>query len=93
MDTHATVFYPQSLGEARGLGYMFVGADDCFLYDRRRALRPYDVSISSLVDLCVRIVRELHVKGELSLEPEQLQKLLTTTDRSEIVRETRKRKT
>jgi hypothetical protein len=56
-----------------------------FLQDRKWSLRPYEVSISSLLNLCVRIVRELHARGDLSLEPEQLQKLLATADRSEIL--------
>ena len=48
-----------------------------FLDAQRRALRPYDISHSSLVNLCVRIVRRLHARGELSLEPLQLQAQLT----------------
>ena len=63
-----------------------------FLDDRQRSLRPYEVSVSSLVNLCVRIVRELHAKGELSLEPEQLQKLLGL-DRSDILATLPKRRT
>lgn len=47
-----------------------------FLEQQKRALRPYDVSISSLINVCVRIVREMHARGELSLKPEDLQKLL-----------------
>jgi len=60
-----------------------------FIADLKYKLRPYEISRSSLINLCVRIVRQLYTKGELSLEPEQLQKLLTTTDRSEIISETR----
>jgi hypothetical protein len=48
-----------------------------FLNKQRRSLRPYDISLSSLVNLCVRIVRRLHARGELSLEPLQLQAQLT----------------
>jgi len=48
-----------------------------FLNKQRRSLRPYDISLSSLVNLCVRIVRQLHVSGQLSLEPLQLQAQLT----------------
>jgi hypothetical protein len=48
-----------------------------FLSKQRRSLRPYDISLSSLVNLCVRIVRRLHDRGELSLEPLQLQAQLT----------------
>ena len=55
-----------------------------FLLERRRSLRPYEVSVSSLVNLCVRIVRELHTKGELNLEPAELQKLCGM-DRSDIL--------
>jgi hypothetical protein len=62
-----------------------------FLDERRRLLRPYEVSRRSLVDLCVGIVRQLHTRGELSLEPEQLQALFTT-DRSEIIAETLRRR-
>jgi hypothetical protein len=61
-----------------------------FLDERMRLLRPYTVSMSSLVDLCVRIVRQLNARGDLSLEPERLRALLTT-DRSEIVAETSRR--
>ena len=64
-----------------------------FIDDMHHKLRPYEVSHSSLINLCVSIVRQLHVKGELSLEPEHLQKLLTTIDRSEIIAETRPKKT
>jgi len=49
-----------------------------FLDEQRRSLRPYDISKDSLVDLCVRIVRQLHARGKLSLEPEHLRTLLTT---------------
>jgi len=48
-----------------------------FLRAQRRLLRPYDISLSSLVNLCVRVVRRLHDRGELSLEPLQLQAQLT----------------
>jgi len=48
-----------------------------FLNKQRRLFRPYAVSLSSLVNLCVRIVRQLHARGELSLEPLQLQAQLT----------------
>jgi hypothetical protein len=48
-----------------------------FLNKQRRLFRPYDISLSSLVNLCVRIVRQLHARGELSLEPLQLQAQLT----------------
>ena len=48
-----------------------------FLDKQRRFFRPYDISMSSLVNLCVRIVRHLHVRGELSLEPLQLQAQLS----------------
>jgi hypothetical protein len=48
-----------------------------FLDKQRRFFRPYDISMSSLVNLCVRIVRQLHVRGELSLEPLQLQAQLS----------------
>ena len=55
-----------------------------FLDDLKRRFRPYEVSRSSLLNLCVRIVRELHGKGELSFEPAQLQKLLGL-DRGDIL--------
>lgn len=48
-----------------------------FLDEQRRSLRPYDVSRDSLVDLCVRIVRQLNARGKLSLEPEDLRTMLT----------------
>ena len=48
-----------------------------FLTKQRRLFRPYDVSLASLVNLCVRIVRQLHERGDLSLEPLQLQAQLT----------------
>ena len=48
-----------------------------FLDKQRRFFRPYDISMSSLVNLCVRVVRQLHERGELSLEPLQLQAQLS----------------
>jgi len=48
-----------------------------FLDKQRRFFRPYDISMSSLVNLCVRVVRQLHARGELSLEPLQLQAQLS----------------
>jgi hypothetical protein len=52
-----------------------------FLDQWGRHLKPHDVSQSSLVDLSVRIVRQLHLRGDLSLEPEALQDLLRTNSR------------
>jgi hypothetical protein len=49
-----------------------------FLDEWERNLKPHNVSQSSLVDLCVRIVRQLHRHGDLSLEPQALQELLGT---------------
>jgi hypothetical protein len=46
-----------------------------FLEEWRRRLAPYDVSQSSLINLCVGIVRQLHAKGALRLEPKELQAL------------------
>ena len=61
-----------------------------FLDEQRRLLRPYEVSLSSLVDLCVRIVRELHGRGELSLEPKQLRTLLNA-ERNDVLAEVPRR--
>ena len=63
-----------------------------FLDERLLRLRPYDVSRSSLINLCVRIVRQLEARGDLSLEPEQLRKLLATNT-SDIVAELSRRRT
>ena len=62
-----------------------------FLIKQRRSLRPYDISLSSLVNLCVRIVRRLHGRGELSLEPLQLQAQLTV-DLGKIIEARRHRR-
>jgi hypothetical protein len=61
-----------------------------FLDELAHRLRPYEVSQSSLVNTLVRIVRQLEATGKISLEPKQLQTLLTT-DRSEIVAATLRR--
>ena len=50
-----------------------------FLDDWARRLRPFPVSQSSLIDLCVRIVRRLYAKGDISLTPEALRTLLEIT--------------
>jgi hypothetical protein len=52
-----------------------------FLSDMERSLKPYSVSQSSLLDLCIRIVRHLHREGKVSLQPEALQELLGTEGR------------
>jgi len=52
-----------------------------FLSDMERSLKPYSVSQSSLLDLCIRIVRQLHRQGKVSLQPEALQELLGTEGR------------
>ncbi len=52
-----------------------------FLSDMERSLKPYSVSQSSLLDLCIRIVRHLHREGKVSLRPEALQELLGTEGR------------
>jgi hypothetical protein len=62
-----------------------------FLSNQRRSLRPYDISLSSLVNLCVRIVRRLYARGELSLEPLQLQAQLTV-DLGKIIEAKRHRR-
>lgn len=62
-----------------------------FLSNQRRSLRPYDISLSSLVNLCVRIVRRLYARGELSLEPLQLQAQLTV-DLGRIIESKRHRR-
>lgn len=49
-----------------------------FLSDMERSLKPYSVSQSSLLDLCVRIVRQLHRQGKVNLKPAELQELLGT---------------
>ncbi len=48
-----------------------------FLEDWGREFRPYPISDSALVDLCVSIVRTLRRKGTISLEPGALQGLLS----------------
>jgi hypothetical protein len=52
-----------------------------FLSEMERSLKPYSVSQSSLLDLCIRIVRQLHRRGDLSLSPTALQELLGTEGR------------
>lgn len=47
-----------------------------FLDEVARSLKPFEVSQSSLVNLCVGIVRRLSQRGEISLEPKSLQMLL-----------------
>ncbi len=42
-------------------------------------VEPYEVSLSSLIDLCVSIVRALFIKGEIALGPAALQVLLRQT--------------
>lgn len=49
-----------------------------FLSDMERSLKPYSVSQSSLLDLCIRIVRQLHRQGKVNLQPAALQELLGT---------------
>jgi len=46
-----------------------------FIEDWYRQLRPHPISLSSLVDLCVKIVRKLHEQGQLESSPAALQKL------------------
>jgi len=52
-----------------------------FLSDMERSLKPYSVSQSSLLDLCIRIVRQLHRQGKVNLQPAALQELLGTEGR------------
>lgn len=52
-----------------------------FLSDMERSLKPYSVSQSSLLDLCIRIVRQLHRQGKVNLQPAALQELLGTDGR------------
>ena len=52
-----------------------------FLTDMERSLKPYSVSQSSLLDLCVRIVRQLHRQGKVNLQPAEVQELLGTEGR------------
>ena len=47
-----------------------------FLNWRVEVMQPYEVSFSSLVDLCVSIVRAQFMKGEIALGPAALQVLL-----------------
>jgi len=49
-----------------------------FVSEMEHSLKPYSVSQSSLVDLCVRIVRQLHRQGKVNLQPAALQELLGT---------------
>lgn len=52
-----------------------------FLDDMAKSLRPYEVSQSSLVNLCVRIVRNSVQRGDLNLDPRSLQEFLGTESR------------
>jgi len=52
-----------------------------FLDDMAKSMRPYEVSQSSLMNLCVRIVKRAVERGDLSLEPRRLQELLGTESR------------
>lgn len=52
-----------------------------FLDELARRLKPYEVSQSSLVNTLVRIIRQLEVKGKISLTPEGLQELFGTESR------------
>jgi len=47
-----------------------------FLAFLSEQIQPYEVSISSLIDLCVSIVRSLFMSGEIALNPNALQVLL-----------------
>lgn len=47
-----------------------------FIDEWAQSLKPLDVSASSLVDLSVRIVRNLVATGKLSREPKALQDFL-----------------
>jgi hypothetical protein len=48
-----------------------------FLCDWVSQFKPYEVSDDSLVDLSVRIVRQLQLCGQLDLSPAGLQKLFS----------------
>lgn len=50
--------------------------DEEFIYEWAKHLKPHEVSQSSLTGLCVRIVRTLVRRGELSIEPKVLQAFL-----------------
>ena len=47
-----------------------------FLAFLSEQIQPYEISLSSLINLCVSIVRTLFIKGEIALNPRALQVLL-----------------
>lgn len=47
-----------------------------FLWEWSESLKPYEVSMSSLLQRCAEIVKVMVARGDLSLEPKALQEFL-----------------
>lgn len=65
------------MGIERGLvSVKMVQENMNFLDELRRKVWPYEISRSSLVNMCVGIVKHLYERGDIGVEPKQLQALL-----------------